>query len=41
MVADSSTTSAFEGHFAALAPLTRILIRYSPLLAVMKSVRRS
>ena len=25
----------FEGHVAALAPLTRILIRYNPLLAVM------
>ena len=31
----------FEGHFAALAPLTRILIRYNPLLAVTKSVRLS
>ena len=29
------------GHFAALAPLTRVLIRYNPLLAVMKSVRLS
>jgi len=31
----------FAGHFAALAPLTRILIPYNPLLAVMKSVRLS
>ena len=33
--------TAFEGHFAALAPFTRILIRYNPFDAVMKSVRLS